>query len=421
MTLRIPAEAWPGLVLMAAAIAAVAIVNSPLGDEHEAVLKTVASVGYGESAIAMPLSNWVKNALMAVFFFFVGLELKRELMEGELSSLSAASLPAAGAVGGMAIPAVVYLALAGGSYREGWAIPAATDIAFALGVLSLLGSRVPAALKAFLLAVAVVDDLGAILIVAFVYTSGIEVVWLAWAAAFVGALAVLNRFRVRSIAAYVLVAAPLWVAVQNSGVNPTLAGVVAAAFIPMRDRRGGSPLHDAEDGLRPWVLFGVMPVFALANAGVSFAGGFAVALTHPVALGIAFGLALGKPIGVAAAAILFARVMKAKLPGRPLEILGVGCIAGIGFTMSLFIGALAFLDPGLQAAVRVGVYIGSLGAASLGVAILLAVLPKHAGAAAIDDPTRPFLAEEPQAQAAARAQVTSPGPIPGSANERQSS
>jgi NhaA family Na+:H+ antiporter len=396
MTGRIPAEAWPGLVLMAAAVAAIVIVNSPLGDEHAAILKTVASVGYGDAVIAMPLSSWVKNALMAIFFFFVGLELKRELMEGELSSRTAALLPAAGAAGGMAVPALVYLALAGESYSSGWAIPAATDIAFALGVLSLLGPRVPAALKAFLLAVAVVDDLGAILIVAFVYTSEIDFGWLAWAAAFIGVLTVFNRLGVRSIGAYVLVAVPLWVAVQNSGVNPTLAGVVAAAFIPLRDRRGGSPLHDAEHGLRPWVLFGVMPVFALANAGVSFAGGFAAAMTHPVALGVAVGLALGKPIGIAAAATLVARVMRAKLPGRPLEILGVGCIAGIGFTMSLFIGALAFADPALQAPVRVGVYFGSIAAAGLGVAILLAVLPKHASttAPASADPSRPFLAED---------------------------
>ncbi len=396
MIRKFPVEAWPGVALLVSALAAIAIVNSPLGDEHAAVLKTVASVGYGDGTIAMPLSSWVKNALMAVFFFFVGLELKRELMEGELSSRSAALLPIAGAVGGMAVPALIYLAFAGEPYASGWAIPAATDIAFALGVLSLLGKRVPVGLKAFLLAVAVVDDLGAILIVAFVYTAGIDAGWLAWAGVFAAVLAVLNRLGVSSIGAYVLAALPLWIAMQNSGVNPTLAGVLAAAFVPLRDRAGGSPLHKAEHGLRPWVLFGVMPIFALANAGMSFAGGFTSALGHPVALGVALGLALGKPVGIAVCAILIARLLRATLPGRPVEIVGVGCIAGIGFTMSLFIGAIAFADPTLETPVRVGVYAGSLAAAVMGIAILAIVLPKRSSTASTPetDPSRPFIAEE---------------------------
>jgi len=393
---KLPVEAWPGVALFASALAAIAIVNSPLGDEHAAVLKTVTSIGYGDGTIAMPLASWVKNALMAVFFFFVGLELKRELREGELSSRSAAMLPVAGAVGGMALPALIYLTFAGELYASGWAIPAATDIAFALGVLSLLGKRVPVALKAFLLAVAVVDDLGAILIVAFVYTAGIDAGWLAWAGAFAGALALLNRLGVASLGAYALAALPLWVSMQNSGVNPTLAGVLAAAFVPLRDRAGGSPLHKAEHGLRPWVLFGVMPIFALANAGVSFAGGFTSALGHPVALGIAFGLALGKPIGIAICAILVARLLRATLPGRPVEIIGVGCVAGIGFTMSLFIGAIAFTDPALETPVRVGVYAGSLAAGAIGIAILAVMLPKHSLTASTPttDPSRPFIAEK---------------------------
>lgn len=396
MIRKLPVEAWPGVALFASALAAIAIVNSPLGDEHAAVLKTVTSIGYGDGTIAMPLASWVKNALMAVFFFFVGLELKRELREGELSSRSAAMLPVAGAVGGMALPALIYLTFAGELYASGWAIPAATDIAFALGVLSLLGKRVPVALKAFLLAVAVVDDLGAILIVAFVYTAGIDAGWLAWAGAFAGALALLNRLGVASLGAYALAALPLWVSMQNSGVNPTLAGVLAAAFVPLRDRAGGSPLHKAEHGLRPWVLFGVMPIFALANAGVSFAGGFTSALGHPVALGIAFGLALGKPIGIAICAILVARLLRATLPGRPVEIIGVGCVAGIGFTMSLFIGAIAFTDPALETPVRVGVYAGSLAAGAIGIAILAVMLPKHSLTASTPttDPSRPFIAEK---------------------------
>jgi NhaA family Na+:H+ antiporter len=396
LTKLIPEEAWPGVVLLVAAALAIAIVNSPLAEAHAALLYAPFTVGTEGAAITMPVANWIKNALMAVFFFFVGLELKRELLEGELSTRSAAILPVAGAAGGMAVPALVYLAFAGDAFASGWAIPAATDIAFALGVLSLLGQRVPAPLKAFLLAVAVVDDLGAILIVAFVYTASIEPRWLALAGGVWVGLLVLNRLGVAKIGVYVLGALPLWVAMQNSGVNPTLAGVLVAALVPLHGPRGRSPLHDAEHALRPYVLFLVMPVFALANAGVSFAGGFVEPLTHPVALGIAVGLAVGKPIGIVVMTLLAARLIGAVAAGRLLEIVGVGLIAGIGFTMSLFIGALAFTDPALQVPVRVGVYAGSVVAALLGLALLAAVLPRRSALATTpeSDPARPFIAEE---------------------------
>jgi NhaA family Na+:H+ antiporter len=393
----IPEEAWPGVVLLIAAAAAIAIVNSPLAEAHAGLLYSYFTVGIEGAAISMPVADWVKNGLMAVFFFFVGLELKRELMEGELSTRNAATLPIAAAAGGMVMPALIYLLFAGAEYPTGWAIPAATDIAFALGILSLLGPRVPAALKAFLLAVAVVDDLGAILIVAFVYTAGLDPRWLALAGAVWLILLVLNRLGVARIGVYVLGAIPLWIAMQNSGVNPTLAGVLAAAVMPLKGSRGRSPLHDAEHALRPYVLFLVMPVFALANAGVSFAGGIVEALTHPVALGIALGLAIGKPVGITLMTLVVARAMGASLPGRLLEIVGVGLIAGIGFTMSLFIGALAFLsDPDLQVPVRVGVYAGSFAAALVGLAILAAVLPRRSATATTPetDPARPFIAEE---------------------------
>jgi NhaA family Na+:H+ antiporter len=391
---RIPAEAWPGLALLGAAAVAMLIANSALGPAQQALLKTDLSAGFGAAAITLPLSGWVKNGLMAIFFFYAGLELKRELLEGALSKPTAAILPAAGAVGGMALPALIYLGAAGDGFAQGWAIPAATDIAFALGVLALLGPRVPAALKAFLLAVAVIDDLGAILIVAFAYTGAISGVWLGWAAAAFAALFGLNRLGVRSMWPYAVLALPLWVAMQNSGVNPTLAGVLAAAVIPLRDRTGGSPLHDLEHRLRPWVLYGVMPIFALANAGAPLGAGLITALGHPVAVGTALGLALGKPVGITLAVLAAARAMRAPLPGTLAQVLGVAAVAGIGFTMSLFIGALAFDDPALAAPVRIGVYAGSISAAILGLLILVRVLPPSAPAAGGEDPTHPFIGPE---------------------------
>lgn len=397
MLRRIPAEAMPGVVLFACAAVAMIVANSALGPWQRDALALTGSVGVGDAVISMSLASWVKSALMAIFFFYAGLELKRELREGALATPSKAMLPFAGAVGGMAAPALIYLLVTGGDgpYVSGWAIPAATDIAFALGALALLGSRVPASLKAFLLAVAVVDDLGAILIVAFVYTGEVQWSWLGWAGAVAAVMFLLNRLRVGDVGPYLLLAVPLWVCMQNSGVNPTVAGVLAAAFIPMRNREGESPLIHLEHVIRPYVLFGVMPVFALANAGVYLGQGFAAALLHPVALGIAAGLALGKPFGIAALTLLAARILKTPLPGTPLQVLGVGAVAGIGFTMSLFIGALAFADPALQGPVRVGVYMGSLAAGAAGLALLAwSLRTARAPAVPEDDPATPFLAED---------------------------
>ncbi|TDQ81521.1 NhaA family Na+:H+ antiporter [Dongia mobilis] len=393
----LPKDAIPGVVLVGCAIVALVIANSPLGPSYEYLLKTKGVVAFGAGSIEMPLAYWIKNALMAIFFFFAGMELKRELLEGQLADLRAAALPIAGALGGMAVPAAIYLGIAGtGEFVAGWAIPSATDIAFALGVLSLLGSRVPAPLKAFLLAVAVVDDLGAILIVAFVYTSGLQVEWLGWAAGWLALLVVLNRFKVRSLGAYALLAVPLWVSMQNSGVNPTIAGVLAAAVIPLRDKEGGSPLHDAEHLLRPWVLYGVMPVFAVSAAGVSFAAGIVDVLVHPVALGAGLGLALGKPVGITLATMLAAMLLRTRPPGNVMQLVGLGLIAGIGFTMSLFIGALAFSDPALAAPVRVGVYGGSIAAAVLGLIILSMSLKRPGRAGKGRDETHPFIGPEPE-------------------------
>lgn len=397
----LPQEAVPGALLVFVAALAMVVVNSPWGPAYQAALSTSYSIGPTGGGIEMKLAYWIKNALMALFFFFVGLELKREVLEGQLSDPKAALLPVLAAAGGMAMPALVYLAFAGSAgFGKGWAIPAATDIAFALGVLSLLGNRVPAALKAFLLAVAVVDDLGAILIVAFFYTEQVFTDYLLVAAGVSAVLVIMNRLKIASIGLYMLAGMVLWVVMYKSGISPTIGGVIVAACVPLKAKDGHSPLHEAEHAFRPWVLFGIMPVFAFANAGISLDGASQY-LTHPITLGAAFGLALGKPLGIAAATFLGAMLMKASKPGNLTQIIGVGCIAGVGFTMSLFVGALAFTDPELATPVRLGVYAGSIFSALLGLAILAYALPKAglAPAAPAEDQTRPFILPEPSYEA----------------------
>lgn len=397
----LPQEAVPGALLVFIAALAMMVVNSPWGAAYQAVLSTSFSIGPTGGGIEMKVAYWIKNALMALFFFFVGLELKREVLEGQLSSPKAALLPVMAAVGGMAVPALLYLAFAGNAgFGQGWAIPAATDIAFALGVLSLLGNRVPAALKAFLLAVAVVDDLGAILIVAFFYTEQVFADYLLMAAGVTAVLWVMNRLKIASIGLYLLLGMVLWVVMYKSGISPTIGGVIVAACVPLKAKDGHSPLHEAEHTFRPWVLFGIMPVFAFANAGISLQGAGHY-LTHPITLGAAFGLAVGKPVGIALMTYLGARLMGATKPGKLAQIVGVGCIAGVGFTMSLFVGALAFEDPALATPVRLGVYAGSIFSALLGVAILAYALPKpvRGKPSSAEDQTRPFILAEPEYEA----------------------
>lgn len=401
----LPQEAVPGALLVAAAIAAMIVVNSPLAGLYHAILDTNVTVGPTGGGIEMKFAYWIKNGLMAIFFFFVGLELKRELLEGQLSNPVAAILPVVGAAGGMAVPALIFLFFAApAGFGHGWAIPAATDIAFALGVLSLLGNRVPPALKAFLLAVAVVDDLGAIVIVAFFYTQNLHMDYLVQAGVVLAVLIALNRFKVRSIGLYVLVGVVLWVFMHQSGVSGTIAGVLVAACVPMRDRHDKSPLHEAEHDFRPWVLYGIMPVFAFANAGVNLTGAERY-LTHPVTLGAGLGLVLGKPIGIALSSYLAGKVMRAKLPGTFPQMVGVACVAGIGFTMSLFIGALAFKDPALATPTRLGVYAGSVISALLGLFILARALPAadKVPSSAQEDETAPFIKPEPVFEARDRA------------------
>lgn len=351
-------ESAGGLVLMGAALLALIVANSPLGGAYGRLLEIPVAVRFGALEIAKPLLLWINDGLMAVFFFLVGMELKREVLEGHLSSLRRASLPLFAAVGGMAVPAALYAAFNAGdaTAMTGWAIPAATDIAFALGVLSLLGPRVPAALKAFLLSVAIFDDLGAILVIALFYTAELSTGSLAVAALLLIALFVVNRLGVTRPAAYVLLGIPLWVAVLKSGVHATLAGVALAMFVPLRPPEGeedahghgGSLLHRLEHALHPWVAFGVLPVFAFANAGVPVLSLSLADVLHPVPLGIALGLFAGKQVGIMGMSWIAVRLGLAAVPeGVGWRLLhGASLLCGIGFTMSLFIASLAFEQGG---------------------------------------------------------------------------
>jgi NhaA family Na+:H+ antiporter len=309
-----------------------------------------------------------------VFFFLVGLVIKREFVEGELSSRAQALLPAAAALGGMIVPALIYAAVnqADAVALRGWAIPAATDIAFAIGLLMLLGRRVPVSLKVFLTAVAIIDDLGAIVVIALFYTDRLSAAALGGAALGVLALLALHRSKVMRVEVYVAVGLLLWLAVLESGVHATLAGVVCAFAIPARDAEGGSPLRAIEHGLHPWVAFGVLPVFAFCNAGVSLEGASLSSLLQPIPLGIALGLVLGKPIGVLGTAWLLIRAGLAERPAGASwqQFLGVAVLCGIGFTMSLFIGDLAFEGPDYDVQLKLGVLMGSLVAGGLGSFIL---------------------------------------------------
>ncbi|MDA8232119.1 MAG: Na+/H+ antiporter NhaA [Magnetospirillum sp.] len=365
-------EAAGGVVLAAAAALAIILANSPLGGIYDAVLGAEAAVRVGPLGLSQSLVHWINDGLMAVFFLLVGLEIKREMLAGELSTRKRAALPAIAALGGMAVPALVYLAF---NWRNpvavrGWAIPSATDIAFAVGVLSLAGKRVPSSLKAFLLALAILDDLGAIAIIAVFYTSHLSALSLGLAALGCGALAGLNALGVRAIAAYVLVGVFVWLCVLESGVHATLAGVVLAFAIPLRGP--DSSLLRVEAALHPWVTFGILPLFALANAGVSLRGLSPASLAEPVPLGILLGLFLGKQAGVAIASLAAFRLGLGEFPAGASrrQFHATAVLTGIGFTMSLFIGTLAFQEPGYEAALRIGVLAGSLLSAATGYLLL---------------------------------------------------
>jgi NhaA family Na+:H+ antiporter len=412
-----------GLLLLAATALALAWANSPWAASYHALWSTPVSVGLGSLTLSKPLLLWINDGVMAVFFFVVGLEIKREILVGELSSPRQALLPIAAALGGMCLPAAIFLAFNHGTPQaQGWGIPMATDIAFALGVLSLLGRRAPTSLKIFLTAVAIVDDIGAVLVIALFYTGSIDWTFLGLGFLLLGCMAGANALGLRHSLTYLLLGSALWLAFLKSGVHATVAGVLAAAAIPARPRQGGAeflsqarnlldefqqahemgrgmlrntqrhklllalrtacreaetPLQRLEALLHPWMALGVMPLFALANAGVDLSGD--PGLARPLGLGLMAGLLLGKPLGVALAALVLTRLkLSAPLEGVTARHLwGAGCLAGIGFTMSIFISGLAFEDPATEAMAKIAVLAASLLAGVLGW-IVLRGAPEHA-------------------------------------------
>ena len=371
------------MVLALAAAVALIVSNSSLAPLYRQFVELRGEVRIGGDwlVLSKPLLLWVNDLWMAVFFFLVGLEIKREVLAGELASVKQASLPVVAAIGGMLVPALIYVALnhADPVALRGWAIPTATDIAFALGILMLLGSRVPASLKIFLTAVAIIDDLGAIIVIALFYTAQLSLPMLLAAGGGIAALFVLNRAKVTHIGPYVVIGLVVWVCVLKSGVHATLAGVVTALAIPLRanddNAHGGSPLETAEHALHPWVAFAVLPMFAFANAGVSLEGVSLSILAQGIPLGIVLGLVLGKAVGVFGASWLLMRFGGASLPAgaSTRQFFGVCVLCGIGFTMSLFIGGLAFAgqDAAYETQVKLGVLGGSLIAGLIGSALLL--------------------------------------------------
>ena len=369
-------EAAGGLLLIAAAALALIINNSPLSWLYNGLLETPVAAQIGALKIAKPLLLWINDGLMALFFLLIGLEVKREVLQGHLSRPSQIVLPGAAAIGGMVIPALLFWALNKGNPAAlgGWAIPMATDIAFALGVLALLGKRVPVSLKLFLMTLAIIDDLGAIIVIALFYSGELSSLSLALAAASIAALITMNRLSVTRLAPYLIIGAVLWVCVLKSGVHATLAGVVLAFCIPLRVPKDvASPLQQLEHALHPWVAYFILPLFAFANAGVPLAGVTLESFTHPVPLGIALGLLLGKVIGVFGLTWLAIKTGLASLPTGANwgQVLGVSMLCGIGFTMSLFVGSLAFVPGQSEFAGmdRMGILTGSVLAALIGYGI----------------------------------------------------
>jgi Na+:H+ antiporter, NhaA family len=372
-------EASGGLVLMGAAALALVVANSPVSGTYFEVLHSY--------VLGMSVLHWINDALMAVFFLLVGLEIKREMLDGQLSTWPRRALPGIGALGGMIVPALNYLAFNVGSdgHPRGWAIPAATDIAFALGVLSLLGPRVPISLKVFLTALAILDDLGAVLIIAVFYTSDLNLYALGGAIFVIGLLRGLNRAGFADLKPYLLLGAILWFLVLMSGIHATIAGVAFALTIPLRASPGkpedqASLLHRLEHSLQPWVAFLIVPIFGFANAGVSFAGMSLASLLSPVPLGVALGLFVGKQVGVFTFSWAAIKLGLANLPANAtwMQFYGVALLCGIGFTMSLFIGLLAFpTSADLQDATKLGVLLGSALSALIGAALLRVTKPEQ--------------------------------------------
>jgi len=368
-------ESVAGLLLMATALLAMLVANSAWSAHYLNLLQVPVTVQVAEFGIHKPLLLWINDGLMAIFFLLVGLELKREWLVGELADKSQVVLPALAALGGMAMPAALYVTINANdpSALSGWAIPAATDIAFALGILSLLGSRVPLSLKVFLTSLAIFDDVGAIVIIALFYTADLSLQALAVAAVAVLLLAIFNRQRVMHTAPYLLVGLVLWVAMLKSGVHATLAGVLIALFIPMQQHNNAnqSPLRQLEHSLHPWVAYMVLPVFAFANAGLNLRDLDAQQMLHPVTLGVAAGLFIGKQLGVMLCCWVAIRLGWAQLPKGAtwLSLYGIAVLTGVGFTMSLFIGGLAFVGQ-TPFDERLGIVLGSLFSGAVGYWVL---------------------------------------------------
>lgn len=369
-------EAASGLLLIAAAALALIINNSPLSSFYSSFLEVPVAVQIGALQIAKPSLLWINDGLMALFFLLIGLEVKRELLDGHLSKPSQVVLPGAAAIGGMVVPALIYWALNKDNPAAlgGWAIPMATDIAFALGVLALLGKRVPVSLKLFLMTLAIIDDLGAIIVIAIFYSGELSSASLAGAGACLVALIAMNRLGVVKLGPYLIIGLILWVCVLKSGVHATLAGVTLAFCIPLRTKNAEpSPLLDLEHALHPWVAYGILPLFAFANAGVSLAGVNLESFTHHVPMGIAAGLLVGKTVGVFGLTWLAVKTGLAALPTGANwgQVMGVAILCGIGFTMSLFVGSLAFLPSSSEYAGmdRMGILTGSILAALIGYAV----------------------------------------------------
>ncbi len=375
-------ESAGGLILVIAAVLAVVLANSPLADIYTGILNLKLTITLENIGVSKPLLLWINDGLMAIFFLLIGLELKREVIEGQLSSPDQVVLPALAAIGGLVVPALIYWLINRDNPAgiNGWAIPTATDIAFALAVLSILGSRVPASLKIFLTTIAIVDDLAAISIIAVFYSGDLSTSSLMAAGAGIAVLFVLNRMGVQSLAAYMITGIFIWFFVLQSGVHATLAGIIVAAFIPLERDNAQSPARHLEHTLHPWIAFAVLPIFAFANAGVSFTGIGADTLFGTVSVGIVLGLLVGKQVGVFGMTALAIGLGVAKKPeGTTWAMLyGVALIAGIGFTMSMFIGGLAFEhgDFTQNAAVKIGVITGSLASALGGWLVLHLSLPK---------------------------------------------
>ncbi|PHP94358.1 Na+/H+ antiporter NhaA [Pantoea agglomerans] len=373
----IESDASNGVMLIVAAVAAMILANTAATAQgYQALLNEPVQIRFGALDISKNLLLWINDALMALFFLVIGLEVKRELMVGELASRDKAIFPVIAAIGGMALPALIFLLFNHGDEiaRNGWAIPTATDIAFALGVLALLGSRVPVALKVFLMALAIIDDLGAIVIIALFYTSDLSVLSLCVAAGAIVVLALLNRFNVRRISIYILVGIVLWTAVLKSGVHATLAGVIVGFFVPLEKKEGHSPAEHLAHGLMPWVNWMILPLFAFANAGISLAGITLSDVLSPEPSGIILGLLIGKPLGITLFCWLAVKLRLAVLPnGTTLrDIMAIGVLCGIGFTMSIFISSLAF-DAAHEQLVtfsKLGILTGSLLSAVIGYTLL---------------------------------------------------